>query len=424
MLAQLERQDLRQRSRAFDNTLQACCSHGLSPSQRPTISTSTMAPVLGRALRCLKPVVHRRSYTTTKEPTLRTALFFPGHGVQRKGMTTSWREAFPRTCNPFLEEMDDILQCKLSKLIEDGPIYMLDKAENAQPAIMAVSIMILRVLEKEFGFQTEQNIDVTLGHSLGEYAALVAAGYLEYPFALDIVRKRGEIMGECTRKAKEESGEDFGMMALICEPSQLESLIAAVKDFLGHGGEGTKDDSHAPPAIEQVSIANANSKNQIVLSGSFQRIRDLLVHIREFGGHDPRAVELKSRSAFHSPIMMPAYEYMKQALKPENVRFPGKMLTISNVTARPFQSKEDLINNLARQAIETVLWWDSIKYLDRQAGCRRYLGVGPGKVGRNLVSKEVGRSSAKGGGVWSITEPAEIEPTLRALEETAKEDTS
>jgi [acyl-carrier-protein] S-malonyltransferase len=336
-------------------------------------------------------------------------------------MTTPWLEAFPNTCRPFLQEMDDILQCPLSRLIMDGPISDLDRTENAQPAIMAISIMILRVLEKEFGFNVEKSINVTLGHSLGEYAALVAAGYLEYDTALRLVRKRGEIMGECTRIAKEQSHDSFGMMALVCEPEQLDSLIAAVKDFLSHGAEGSKDDSSSVPAIEQVSIANANSRNQIVLSGSFTRIRALLVHIREFGGHDPRAVELNSRSAFHSPLMMPAYEYMKKALTPDKVQWPGKMPTVSNVSGRPFKTQEDLINNLSRQAIDTVLWWDSIKYLDREAGCQRYLGVGPGKVGRNLVSKEVGRSRAKGGGVWSISDPSEVEDTLKSLEDTANE---
>ncbi|KIX95418.1 uncharacterized protein Z520_08935 [Fonsecaea multimorphosa CBS 102226] len=372
--------------------------------------------------RSLRAVRTSRSYASSSEPVLRTALFFPGHGVQRKGMTRPWVEAFPRTCKPFLEEMDDIVHCKLSTLIDEGPILQLDKTENAQPAIMAVSIMILKVLEQEFGFKTEQAIDVTLGHSLGEYAALVAAGNLEYAYALDLVRRRGDVMGECTRKAKEESGEEFGMIALVCEQGQLDSLIAAVREFLSQGSEGAKDDSSALPAFQQISIANVNSKNQIVLSGSFQRIRNLLVHIREFGGHDPRAVELKSRSAFHSPIMMPAYEFMKKALTPEKVTFPGRVPCISNVTARPFRSKDDLMQNLARQAVDTILWWDSIKYLDQQAGCRRWLGVGPGKVGRNLVSKEVGRSSAKGGGVWSITEPHEIEETLRDLEATAKEE--
>jgi [acyl-carrier-protein] S-malonyltransferase len=372
---------------------------------------------------CLRriPLASQRSYATPAERPLRTALFFPGHGVQRKGQNNAWVEAFPRTCKPFLEEMDEILKTKLSDLVTEGPPSLLDKTENAQPAIMATSVMILRVLEKDFGFKTENNIDVTLGHSLGEYAALVAAGYLEFPFALELVRKRGEIMGECTRKAKEESGDRYGMIALVCEPEQLDGLIAAVKDFLSQGAEGTKDDSSHEQAIKRVSIANYNSKNQIVLSGSFNRIKALLAHIRMFGGHDPRAVELKSNSAFHSPIMEPAYEYMRKTLRPEKVKWPGNCPTVMNVSGKPAESKDELINNLSRQAVDTVMWWDSIKYLDREAGCRRYLGVGPGKVGRNLVSKEVGRSSAKGGGVWSIQEPNEIETTLKALEETNAE---
>jgi [acyl-carrier-protein] S-malonyltransferase len=113
---------------------------------------------------------------------------------------------------------------------------------------------------------------------------------------------------------------------------------------------------------------------------------------------------------------------MKKALTPDKVTFPGRIPCISNVTARPFESKQSLIENFSRQAVDTILWWDSIKYLDQKAGTRRFLGLGPGKVGRNLVSKEVGRSSAKGGGVWSITEPSEIEEVLRSLDATAKED--
>lgn len=336
-------------------------------------------------------------------------------------MLEPWIEAFPKTCKPFIEEMDDILQVKLSTIIEDGPISLLDKSENAQPAIMAVSVMILRVLEQEFGFKTDERIDVTLGHSLGEYAALVAAGYLDYNFALKIVRQRGDVFGECTRKAKEESGENFGMMALVCEPEQLDSLTTAVQEWLSYGSEGSRDDSSSTQAIRQVTIANKNSKNQIVLSGSFERIRELLTHIREFGGHDPRAVELKSRSAFHSPIMQPAFEFMKKVMTPDKVHWPGKMVTISNVTAKPFTSADDVRENLSRQAIDTVLWWDSIKYLHEQAHTKRWLGLGPGKVGRNLVSKEVGRSGAKGGGVWSISDPREVEAALKGLDETQPE---
>jgi [acyl-carrier-protein] S-malonyltransferase len=112
---------------------------------------------------------------------------------------------------------------------------------------------------------------------------------------------------------------------------------------------------------------------------------------------------------------------MRRVLQDGNVTFPGKMPCISNVSGLPFQSKDDLKDLLARQAVETVRWWDSIKYLDHEAGTKRWLGLGPGKVGRNLVGKEVGRSGAKGGGVWAISDPKEIEGTLRSLEETKSE---
>lgn len=105
----------------------------------------------------------------------------------------------------------------------------------------------------------------------------------------------------------------------------------------------------------------------------------------------------------------------------DEVTFPGVMPCVSNVTARPFESKAQLKDLLARQCVETVRWWDSIKYLDQEVKVRRWIGVGPGKVGRNLVGKEVGmkgKDPVKGGGVWGISDPREVEGVMRALEET------
>ncbi len=338
-------------------------------------------------------------------------------------MATDWLEAFPRTVKPFLDEMDSLLGFPLSRTIAEGPNSTLTATANAQPAIMATSIMMLRVLEDEFGFDTEKKIDVILGHSLGEFAALVAGGYLSYPFALKICRRRAEAMAKCSREAAEQEGGTYGMVAIVCEPDRLNSLIETIHDFLGHGSPGSKEDSsYEVPPIQQVLIANINSKNQIVLSGSLERIKTLLVQLRQFGGHDPRAVVLKSDSPFHSPIMKPAADLMKRMLEnDENITFPGIMPCVSNVTARPFESKAQLKDLLARQAVETVRWWDSIKYLDQEQGVRRWLGVGPGKVGRNLVGKEVGmkgKDTVKGGGVWGISNPKEVEGVLKALEET------
>lgn len=341
-------------------------------------------------------------------------------------MANDWLEAFPRTVKPFLEQVDETLKTPLSKIIQDGPNSVLTATQNAQPAIMATSIMILRVLEQEFGFKLAERVDVTLGHSLGEFAALVAGGYLRELDALQLVRKRGEVMERCSKEAKEE----VGMVALVCEPERLEPMIHAIHEFLGHHSEGSKTDSHSDtdlPSLQHVLIANHNAKNQIVLSGSIKRINELLAHLRQFSGHDPRAVRLKSDSPFHSPLMKPAGELMSKLLsqpsyeEPDKdmVMWPGTMPCISNVTARPIQSKESLKELLARQCVETVLWHDSIVYLHKEQNFRRWVGIGPGKVGRNLVGKEVGMKGAvKGGGVWGISDPKDIEWILQDLDNT------
>lgn len=346
-------------------------------------------------------------------------------------MLKPWLEAFPSTAIPFVEEMDHLLGFKLSKLIEDGPNSALTATEVSQPAIMASSILILRILEQEFAFKPAERVDVVLGHSLGEFAALVAAGHVAFEDSLYLVQKRAEIMAECTRKAREEYGGEYGMVALVTEQDHLRSLTDSIREFLGHNNTGSKSESAEVPPIQMVLIANENSKNQIVLSGNIEMINTLLTHVRQFGGHDPRAVRLKSDTPFHSPLMKPAAKAMTKMLNGrsrvkgredlEVVQFPGLMECISNVSARPFQSKEELKDLWARSCVETVRWWSSIKYLDQEEKVRRWVGIGPGQVGRNLVGKEVGmrgKDSVKGGGVWGISDPREIEEVLRALEET------
>ncbi|KAF7911709.1 hypothetical protein EAE99_011040 [Botrytis elliptica] len=391
----------------------------------------TLYPATTYRLRLSGEIKERRYASTNKSSRPKTALFFPGQGVQRVGMLTPWLEAFPSTAGPIVEEIDDLLGYKLSSIIANGPNSTLTATGNAQPAIMASSILILRVLEREFGFKTHERVDFTLGHSLGEFAALVVGGYVEFEDSLYLVRKRAEIMAECSRRASAEHGGEYGMVALVTEPDHLSSLIEAIHQFLGHISAGSKSESAEVPPIQQVLIANMNSKNQIVLSGNIGRIKELLTHLRQFGGHDPRAVRLKSDSPFHSPLMRPAAKSMLKLLEGKSkakgkedkdlLIFPGTMDCISNVSARPFQSKEELKDLWSRSCVETVRWWDSIKYLDQEKKVRRWIGIGPGKVGRNLVGKEVGMrgmDTLKGGGVWGISDPKEIEEALKALDET------
>lgn len=388
---------------------------------------STLRPSIYASSNNARPNTRHNATTTPKPRRPRTALFFPGQGVQRVGMTQDWLSAFPGTCKPILDEIDSTLNCSLSKIIADGPNSLLTATQNAQPAIMATSIMILRVLEREFGFKTDERIDVVLGHSLGEFAALVAGGYLREPDALKMVRKRGEVFERCSKDV----GEEVGMVALVGEAEHMASMVSAINEFLGHNSEGAKVDAgvaYDRPPVEQVMIANVNAKNQIVLSGSIRRINELLTHLRQFAGHDPRAVRLKSDSPFHSPLMAPAAAVMKRMLSQDSptakgesvVIWPGRIPAISNVTARPFESKEQLKDLLARQAVETVLWHDSIVYLHKEEKVRRWIGIGPGKVGRNLVGKEVGMKGGdtKGGGVWGISDPREVETVLKELDMT------
>jgi [acyl-carrier-protein] S-malonyltransferase len=343
-------------------------------------------------------------------------------------MIEPWLSAFPRTVKPMLEEIDDVLRMPLTRIIADGPNALLNATENSQPAIMATSFLILRILENEFGFRTEQRVDFTLGHSLGEFAALVAGGYLNFQDALKMVRKRGEVMAKATKDETEAHGSVLGMVALVTENEEcLRSLVSGIYDFIGLSTDGSKvNSSDDMPPVRQVFIANINSKNQIVLSGSIDKINTLLTHLRQFGGHDPRNVRLSSESPFHSLIMQPAQGYMKRILATPSsitnediINFPGRMPCISNVSARPFQSRADLKDLLARQCTETVRWWESVRYLDQEEHVRRWIGIGPGKVGRNLVGKEVGmKGQVKGGGVWGISSPQDAEECMRALDET------
>jgi len=347
-------------------------------------------------------------------------------------MLTPWIEAFPSTATEIIEEIDHCVGCKLSSVIQNGPSKDLTKTTNAQPAIMATSILILRILEREFDFKVSEQFDFTLGHSLGEFAALVSGGYLTFEDSLYLVQKRAEVMSEATKRAVQEYGGEYGMVAIVTEPEYLSQLIKTIQDFVGHSSAGNKGESSMDVApIDQVLIANINSRNQIVLSGNIDKIKTLVAHVRQFLGHDPRAVRLHSDSPFHSPIMQPAAGVVRKLLcgksrtpgrENENmVTFPGNIPCVSNVTARPFRTADEFKDLVSRSCVETVRWWDSLRYLDQEEKVRRWVGIGPGKVGRNLVGKEVGmrgKDLVKGGGVWAITDPSEIEEVLRGLDET------
>lgn len=253
-------------------------------------------------------------------------------------MLGPWRQAFPHIVNPFLEEVDETLNLSLSRIIEEGRNETLTMTANAQPAIFITSIMVLRILEQEFGFKVAERIQYTLGHSLGEYAAICAGGYLSFKDALLLVRKRSEVFESAAKTAKQKYGDNVGMVALLCEVNHFERLLNDIRNFLGSRTQ--EDESPTPdkgPRLQHVVIANINSSNQVVLAGSLPQIKRLLARLQEFGGHDPRSVVLKETSPFHHPFMQPAADFTRKYLATDGVvTFPGLIPCISNVTARPF----------------------------------------------------------------------------------------
>ena len=234
-------------------------------------------------------------------------------------------------------------------------------------------------------------------------------------------------MARCTTAAALSTGATYGMVALVCEPHTLSPLLAAIESFLLPHGVASGWETPASglrvdgPAIPRVHVANVNAHNQLVLAGDVAQIASLLVQLRQFGGHDPRAVRLRADAPFHSPVMAPAAARMRALLSPAHatIQWPGLFPVVSNVSARPFASREELRELVSRGCVETVRWWQSIRWVDRVLGVRRWVGVGPGVVGRNLVGKEVGMRGREGeGGVWGLSGPREVEGVLRGLEET------
>ena len=344
-------------------------------------------------------------------------------------MLTPLLAAFPRTVGPLLELLDETLPpadgaSALSAIMAHGPNEALTATENAQPAILLTSIAILRVLEEQYSLpvavaapgsssgdsgggsegggggggggsksdtvtDAAGETDFFLGHSLGEFSALVAARVLNLADALRLVRRRGEVMCECARRVSlpEMDGGpgETGMVALLVEPPFLAGLLRAVDAFVA---------SETLPNDEFLAVANVNSASQIVLSGHLKAIAACIGHLRRFAGHDPRALRLNVSAPFHSMVMAPAVPVVERMLASMPVNFArvgagAGVGVVANVTARPYASADELRTLLARQCTATVRWAESVRYLDRDRGVSRWIGIGPGKVAINLVGREV-----------------------------------
>ncbi|KAI7861777.1 acyl transferase/acyl hydrolase/lysophospholipase [Spinellus fusiger] len=277
---------------------------------------------------------------------------------------------YPRSAKLVFDEADEALGYSLRAIIFQGQQEILKRTENAQPAILTTSIAMLRVLEIEFGFDVAKACNYALGHSLGEYTALVATGALSLTDAVRLVKLRGEAM---TQAVSSRNGET-AMSALVVRKDRLGDLEEAIKDINSKLSEG-----------ELVELANINSSFQVVISGTSKGVDEASRLLQE-QRLAARAVDLPVSAPFHCSLMKEAAQVMEKAL--QGVTFqPPCVNVISNVTARPYENVEEIPKLLVQQITRTVEWQRSIHYCKGE-DVEEFLSFGPGKVLANLLKKE------------------------------------
>ena len=287
------------------------------------------------------------------------SLVFPGQGSQYIGMGKDFYNNFP-IAKEVYNEVDDILGFSLSKLIFNGQIEDLTLTKNAQPAIMATSIAILRTLEKE-SFNIKKSKFVA-GHSLGEYTALCASDAISLADTAHILKMRGIFMQEAVSVG-------VGAMAAILglNLDKVESLVSEIN------------------GNEICEIANDNEPNQVVLSGHRVAIEKACDKAKSLGAK--RAILLPVSAPFHCSLMATAQENMINLISELNIEKPIVPL-ISNITSTPTQKVEEIRKNLINQITGRVRWRESILFM-KKSGIQKVYEIGPGRVLCNLIRRIV-----------------------------------
>ncbi len=287
------------------------------------------------------------------------SLVFPGQGSQYIGMGKDFYDTFP-IANEVYNEVDDVLGFSLSKLVFNGQIEDLTLTKNAQPAIMATSIAILRTLEKE-GFSLKKSTFVA-GHSLGEYTALCASGAISLADTAHILKMRGIFMQDAVSVG-------VGAMAAILglNLDKVETLVAEIK------------------GNEICEIANDNEPNQVVLSGHRTAIEKACDKAKLLGAK--RAILLPVSAPFHCSLMSVAQKNMINLISELNIQKPVVPL-ISNITSTSTQKVEEIRLNLINQITGRVRWRESILFM-KKTGIQKIYEIGPGRVLCNLIRRIV-----------------------------------
>jgi [acyl-carrier-protein] S-malonyltransferase len=289
-----------------------------------------------------------------------TAAFtFPGQGSQAVGMGKALAEAFPAARAVF-DEVDSALGQKLTAIIWDGSAETLQLTENAQPALMAVSLATMRVLEAEAGLVLARDAAFVAGHSLGEYSALAAAGSLSISDAARLLRTRGQAMQKAVPVG-------VGAMAALLG-LDFETAIAVAEE----AAQG-----------QICQAANDNGGGQVVVSGDTAAVERALEIAKARGAK--RAMLLPVSAPFHCSLMQPAADVMAQALAAVIIKAPAVPL-VSNVLASALTDPDEIRRRLVEQVTGTVRWRESVVYMAGH-GVTRFFEVGAGKVLSGLVKR-------------------------------------
>lgn len=310
------------------------------------------------------------------------AFVFPGQGSQAVGMGKELSEAFPIARQVF-EEVNDALKQKLSKLMFEGPEDELTLTENAQPALMAVSMAAMAVLKFEGGIELPKVASFVAGHSLGEYSALAAAGSFSLADTARLLKIRGQAMQQAVPVGE---GAMAALLGLDLEQAREVVAEAAKGDVL--------------------STANDNAPGQVVISGKREAVERAVDVAKEKGAK--RAMLLQVSAPFHCPMMAPAADVMADALAEVNIDAPVIPL-IANVTAGPVEDPVEIRRLLVEQVTGMVRWRECCMTM-REKGVDTLIEVGSGKVLSGLARRIDKEFSALNVGL-----PADIEAFLKTI---------
>jgi [acyl-carrier-protein] S-malonyltransferase len=319
------------------------------------------------------------------------AFLFPGQGSQAVGMGRDLAAAFAAAREVF-EEVDETLKQRLSKLMFEGPAEELTLTENAQPALMVVSLAVLRVLEQDGGIRLAERAALVAGHSLGEYSALAAAGAFSVADAARLLKLRGQAMQRAVP-----AGEGAMAALLGAELEQAREICADAAVKRAEDGTETR---------QIVEVANDNGGGQVVVSGHREAV-ERAVELAKTRGVK-RAMLLPVSAPFHCALMAPAADAMAEALEKSAPR-PPIVPVIANVTAAKATDPAEITDLLVRQVTATVRWRESMQAM-MEMGVDSFVELGSGKVLTGLAKRIVPDAAAANAGT-----PAEIESLLKTL---------